>query len=201
MFTASGDGCRWPRAPDRPDSSAPAAAGSRVSSRRGTAWRRRSSTPNSGAVAAHRSLPKFGGISSATFSSPLRRPAGRARSALAMLDVPVEVSGSGKLSSSSRLSSGLILVEGGEGEVFDVERDAVADRRASGSMGPSEREGEPDRIAQDFHRLPPRIGPEPAQIEAARGRAFGGAEPSADRCGRARPVSRPCGATPAASSR
>ena len=58
----------------------------------------------------------------------------------------------------------LILVEGGVGEVLDIERDAVADSHHQDQRA-EERESEPDRIAQDFHRLAARIGPQPTQIE------------------------------------
>ncbi len=51
-------------------------------------------------------------------------------------------------------------------------------------IGPSDREGQPDRIAQKFDRLAPRIGPEPRGIEAFGRRAALGA-PSARRPRRA----------------
>jgi len=52
----------------------------------------------------------------------------------------------------------LILVEGGVGEMFDIERDAVTDGQHQDQRA-EERKGEPDRIAQDFQRLPPCISP------------------------------------------
>ena len=60
-----------------------------------------------------------------------------------------------------------ILIEDGVAKVVDVERDAVGDGEHQ-EDGIEEREGEPHRIAQDLHRFPARVGPEPLKAESAR---------------------------------
>ena len=58
----------------------------------------------------------------------------------------------------------LVLVEGRIFQILDVEGDAVAHRKHQNDRT-DERECEPDRVAQELHRLASGISPEPSRIE------------------------------------
>ena len=78
----------------------------------------------------------------------------------------LEVSGSREVFEEFPALERLVLVQRREGEVFDVERDAVTEGQHQDD-GADKREGEPDRITQDFHRFPSCIGPEAPPFEPA----------------------------------
>jgi hypothetical protein len=61
-----------------------------------------------------------------------------------------------------------VLVVGGIGQIVDVKGHPVAEDDQQDDRA-EKREGEPDRIAQDLHRLAARVGPQTAPVEEPAG--------------------------------
>ena len=113
--------------------------------------------PISGVCCVIRSWPKFVGISTANFSSPLRR---RDCDLIGRRDVGLAVEIFRGFEAVQELPAleRPVLIEDGVAQMLDVERDAVADGEHQDDRI-EDRESDPHRIAHDLHRFAARDRP------------------------------------------